>query len=76
MPQKAEPNDYVVATGETHSIKELLELAFGYAGLNWKIHVVVDDKFCRAADIYQLRKEMRTKGDENWVKNLQSHLRI
>ena len=55
MLQQNEPDDYVIATGKTHSVKELLESAFGYAGLDWKDHVIVDDKFYRPTEIYQLR---------------------
>ena len=36
MLQQGQPDDYVVATGETHSVKEFLELAFGYVNLNWQ----------------------------------------
>jgi len=42
MLQQAKPDDYVIATGEAYSVKEFVELAFGYAGLNWKKYVVVD----------------------------------
>ena len=41
MLQQAEPDDYVIATGEAHSVKELVEIAFGHAGLNWQDHVVM-----------------------------------
>jgi GDPmannose 4,6-dehydratase len=51
MLQQATPDDYVVATGETHSVKEFLEEAFSYAGLDWKEHVVVDPKFFRPAEV-------------------------
>jgi len=47
MLQQPSPSDFVVATGETHSIAELCELAFAHAGLNWKDHVVVDPAFVR-----------------------------
>lgn len=51
MLQQAEPDDYVIATGESHSVREFLELAFGHAGLNWKDYVVVDPKFLRPAEV-------------------------
>ena len=51
MLQQDQPDDYVVATGETHSVLEFVEIAFGYAGLNWKDHVVVDPKFVRPAEV-------------------------
>jgi GDPmannose 4,6-dehydratase len=51
MLQKDEPDDYVVATGETHSVQELVELAFGYAGLDWRKHVVIDASLRRPAEV-------------------------
>ncbi len=51
MLQQDEPADYVVATGETHSVRELCELAFAGAGLEWEQHVVVDDRFLRPAEV-------------------------
>jgi GDPmannose 4,6-dehydratase len=51
MLQQEEPDDYVVATGETHSVQELVELAFGYAGLDWRKHVVIDPTFRRPAEV-------------------------
>ena len=55
MIQQDDPEDYVVATGETHSIKDLIEIAFGYVDLDWKDYVIVDDLFYRPAEIYELR---------------------
>ncbi|MBV8529439.1 MAG: GDP-mannose 4,6-dehydratase, partial [Candidatus Dormibacteraeota bacterium] len=54
MLQQPEPDDYVVATGEAHSIREFLELAFSYAGLDWKQHVVTDPRFMRPAEVDSL----------------------
>lgn len=51
MLQQEKPDDYVVATGKTHSVRELCELAFSYMGLNWEDHVVVDPEFIRPADV-------------------------
>ncbi len=51
MLQQTEPDDYVVATGETHSVREFVELAFGCAGLDWKKYVVIDPKFLRPAEV-------------------------
>jgi GDPmannose 4,6-dehydratase len=51
MLQQEEPSDYVVATGETHSVRELCELAFGRVGLDYKDHVVVDERFFRPAEV-------------------------
>ncbi len=51
MLQQAEPDDYVIATGESHSVREFLDLAFGHVGLKWKDYVVVDPKFLRPAEV-------------------------
>ena len=51
MLQQDQADDYVIATGETHSVREFLELAFGHAGLRWQDHVVVDERFLRPADV-------------------------
>ena len=51
MLQQDGPDDYVVATGETHSVEEFVELAFGHAGLDWKKYVVIDPKFMRPAEV-------------------------
>ncbi|HEY3119950.1 MAG TPA: GDP-mannose 4,6-dehydratase [Vicinamibacteria bacterium] len=51
MLQQERPDDYVVATGESRSVREFLEEAFGYAGLSWKDHVVVDPKYFRPAEV-------------------------
>lgn len=55
MLQQNEPDDYVIATGEAHSIKEFAKLAFSYVGLNWKDYIVMDEKFYRPAEVYVLR---------------------
>jgi len=51
MLQQDQPNDYVVATGETHSVKELVELAFSAVDLDWEEHVVIDERFLRPAEV-------------------------
>ena len=55
MLQQAEPDDYVIATGETHSVKEFVQLAFSYVDLNWEEYVVVDERFYRPAEVHELR---------------------
>jgi len=54
MLQLDEPGDYVVASGETHSIRELCEIAFGHVGLDWTDHVVQDERFYRPAEVHLL----------------------
>lgn len=51
MLQQEQPDDYVIATGETHSVREFLELAFKYAGLNWQDHVEFDPRYLRPAEV-------------------------
>ncbi|MDQ2649453.1 MAG: GDP-mannose 4,6-dehydratase [Actinomycetota bacterium] len=51
MLQQDEPGDYVVASGETHSVQRFCEIAFGHAGLTWEDHVVIDERFLRPAEV-------------------------
>jgi len=51
MLQQDSPDDYVVSTGATHSVRELCEIAFGHAGLDWQEHVVIDNRFLRPAEV-------------------------
>ncbi|HYA67812.1 MAG TPA: GDP-mannose 4,6-dehydratase [Acidimicrobiales bacterium] len=51
MLQQDEPDDFVVATGQTHSVRDLCEVAFAHAGLDWAEHVVIDEKFLRPAEV-------------------------
>jgi len=51
MLQQDKPDDYVVGTGETHSVQELCEVAFAHVGLDWRDHVVQDPRFMRPAEV-------------------------
>jgi len=51
MLQQDQPDDYVIATGETHSVKEFLEVAFAHVGLDWKKYVEIDAKYFRPAEV-------------------------
>jgi GDPmannose 4,6-dehydratase len=51
MLQQAEPRDYVIGSGETHSVRELVELAFGHVGLDYRQYVVSDPRFHRPAEV-------------------------
>jgi GDPmannose 4,6-dehydratase len=51
MLQQDQPEDYVVATGETHSVREFCELAFGHVGLDYNDYVVMDERFMRPAEV-------------------------
>jgi GDPmannose 4,6-dehydratase len=54
MLQRPSPQDYVIGTGEQHTVQELVELAFQHAGLDWKKHVVQDPRFVRPAEVETL----------------------
>jgi GDPmannose 4,6-dehydratase len=51
MLQQDQPDDYVIATNETHSIREFLDVSFGHAGLDWKKHVEIDPRYFRPAEV-------------------------
>jgi GDPmannose 4,6-dehydratase len=51
MLQQDAPDDYVICTGETHSVREFAEAAFAAAGLNYKDHIIVDENFYRPAEV-------------------------
>ena len=51
MLQQDEPDDFVVCTGETHSVREFCQVAFGHLGLDWEAHVVIDERFIRPAEV-------------------------
>jgi GDPmannose 4,6-dehydratase len=59
MLQPDEPEDYVIASGETHSVRELVETAFSHAGLDWQDHVLIDEKLYRPAEVNELRGDSR-----------------
>ncbi len=51
MLQQDEPDDYVIATNETHSVKEFLDIAFGYVNLNWEDYVEFDPRYLRPTEV-------------------------
>lgn len=51
MLQQDQPDDYVIATGETHSVREFLDLAFGYVNLDWQDYVEFDPRYLRPAEV-------------------------
>jgi len=63
--QQEEPDDYVIATNETHSVKEFVEKAFNIIGLNWEDYVHIDKKYMRPVDVKYLRGDF-TKGKEKF----------
>lgn len=67
MLQQDEPNDYVIATGRTHSVQQLCEAAFSHVGLDWEKHVVVDPSFLRPAEVDHLVGDAsRAKEELGW----------
>ncbi len=64
MLQQDKPDDYVIATAQTHSVKEFVELAFNYVGLNWEDYVKVDKNLYRPAEVFEL------KGDYSKAKKI------
>jgi GDPmannose 4,6-dehydratase len=57
MLQQPTPKDYVIGTGQTHSVRELVEAAFGHVGLDWSKHVVNDPKYMRPAEVDLLQAD-------------------
>ena len=67
MLQQEEPDDYVIATGESHSVEEFLEEAFGYAGLDWKDYVDIDPRYFRPTEVEFLQGDAsKAKRKLNW----------
>ena len=54
MLQQEKPEDYVIGTGETHSVEEFLQEAFGYAGLDYKEHARIDQRYFRPTEVEEL----------------------
>jgi GDPmannose 4,6-dehydratase len=68
MLQAPTPQDYVVGTGESHSVEELVAVAFGHVGLDWRKHVVVDPKFYRPAEVdFLIADPARIKAELGWT---------
>ena len=59
MLQQDQPGDYVLATGQTRTVRELVDLAFKFAGLNWEDHVEIDPTLHRPAEVHALRGDAR-----------------
>jgi len=70
MVQQDIPNDFVIATGETHSVREFCEVAFGHVDLNWQEYVVIDERFFRPAEVDLLVGDAtRSKEILGWTPN-------
>jgi GDPmannose 4,6-dehydratase len=67
MLQREKPGDYVIATGQTHTVRRLLEVAFSHAGLNWRDHVEIDKELLRPAEVHHLRGDYsKAKEELGW----------
>jgi len=67
MLQQDQPDDYVVATGETHSVREFVEAAFSYVDLDWKDYVEIDPRYFRPAEVEYLRGDpSKAKRQLSW----------
>jgi GDPmannose 4,6-dehydratase len=68
MLQQPEPRDYVVGTGETHSVRDLVEIAFEHLGLDWRRYVKTDERFIRPAEVDVLQADpSKAKRELGWT---------
>ncbi|MNN71504.1 GDP-mannose 4,6-dehydratase [compost metagenome] len=68
MLQQDQPDDYVISTGEMHTVRELLEIAFSYVGLDYRDYVVIDAEFVRPAEVDLLLGDCsKAKEKLGWV---------
>jgi GDPmannose 4,6-dehydratase len=71
MLQADEPEDFVIATGKTHSVREFLELAFEHAGLDWEPHVEIDPRYFRPSEVDELLGDAsKAKAMLGWEANV------
>jgi len=70
MLQQEKPDDYVIATGETHSVREFLDEAFGHVGLDWKKYVALDERYLRPSEVDLLLGDgSKAKRQLGWAPN-------
>jgi GDPmannose 4,6-dehydratase len=74
MLQQPSPSDYVIGTGRTHSVGELVEAAFGHVGLDWRKHVVTDPKYIRPAEVDLLQADpSKAQRELGWTPTVGFH---
>jgi GDPmannose 4,6-dehydratase len=74
MLQQDEPEDYVIGTGETHSVRDFVEEAFASVGLDWRDYVEIDPRFFRPADVEYLRCDPgKAKRQMGWEPRVKFH---
>jgi GDPmannose 4,6-dehydratase len=67
MLQRETPRDYVIGTGETHSVREFVEAAFAHAGLDWQAYVEIDRRYFRPAEVEALQADpSRAHAELGW----------
>jgi GDPmannose 4,6-dehydratase len=67
MLQQDQPDDYVVATGEAHSVRDFVEAAFGYVDLDWRRHVAIDERYMRPTEVdYLLGDPRKARKQLGW----------
>jgi GDPmannose 4,6-dehydratase len=72
--QQETPDDYVIGTGESHSVREFLDEAFGYVGLDWKTYVKIDPRYFRPTEVdYLLSDPSRSKEKLDWQPRVRFH---
>ena len=72
--QQEKPNDYVIGTGEAHTIREFLDEAFGYIELDWHDYVKIDPRYFRPTEVdYLLSDPSRARGELNWEPKVRFH---
>jgi len=71
MLQSDRPDDYIIATGKSHSVRDFLDVAFSYVGLDYKKHVVIDPRFIRPVDVNILRGDSsKAQRELGWEYNI------
>ncbi|MCX5760402.1 MAG: GDP-mannose 4,6-dehydratase, partial [Gemmatimonadetes bacterium] len=74
MLQQDEPGDYVIGTGHTWTVRQLCEVAFAHAGLDWQEHVKLDDRFRRPAEVDLLVADpAKAKAKLGWTPSVDFH---
>ena len=65
--QQDEPSDYVIGTGNSHTVREFVKESFGYAGLDWQKHVEIDPRYLRPTDVVHLQAEpSKARAELGW----------
>ncbi len=74
MLQQPQPDDYVIATGRSHSVQQFLEEAFAYAGLEWRNHVQTDPRYLRPTEVQELEGDSsKAKAKLGWKPKVEFH---